>query len=506
MKKHLFLIAIAVLMMDAGYAQLEPVGVFDHHQDVGNPKLKGSVVYNEKDQTYTVSGAGANMWATADQFHFLWKKIKGDFIIQATIQFVGKGTDAHRKIGVIARDQLTTDSRYADACVHGDTLSSLQYRPGDGVATEQVTIKAHHPTHIELQRTGNRFTFFAASFGENYKSVSKELPMNEEVYAGLFLCSHREHVMEKAIFSNVRIIIPADKGFRPYRDYIGSHIEVMDVETGLRKVLHSAPNSLQAPNWTPDGKDLIYNAEGFLYRYNLASGAISKLNTGFANQNNNDHVLSFDGKMMAISNHTGERRTSTLYTLPVGGSDKPVQITSPDSGHSYLHSWTPDGKKLIFTGQRKGKYDIWSIDIATKKETALTDNETLDDGPEFTPDGKYIYFNSVRTGTMKLWRMRPDGSKQEQVTFDEYNDWFPHISPDGKWILYVSFPTDIDPTDHPFYKKVYLRIMPFSGGVPRTIGYVYGGQGSINVPSWSPDSKRVAFVSNSKYPLPSLGQ
>jgi TolB protein len=506
MKKYLFLIAIAFLIMDAGYAQPEPVGVFDHHQDVGNPKLKGNVVYNEKDQTYTVSGAGANMWASADQFHFLWKKIKGDFIIQATIQFVGKGTDAHRKIGVIARDKLTTDSRYADACVHGDTLSSLQYRPGDGAATEQVTIKSHHPTHIELQRTGNTFTFSAASFGENYKSVSKELPMNEELYAGLFLCSHREDVMEKAIFSNVRIIVPADKGFRPYRDYIGSHIEVMDVETGLRKVLHSAPNSLQAPNWTPDGKDLIYNAEGLLYRYNLASGAISKLNTGFANQNNNDHVLSFDGKMMAISNHTGEKRTSTLYTLPVGGSDKPVQITSPDSGHSYLHSWTPDGKKLIFTGQRKGKYDIWSIDIATKKETALTDNETLDDGPEFTPDGKHIYFNSVRTGTMKLWRMRPDGSKQEQVTFDEYNDWFPHISPDGKWIVYISFPTDIDPTDHPFYKKVYLRIMPFSGGVPRTIGYIYGGQGSINVPSWSPDSKRVAFVSNSKYPLPSLGQ
>lgn len=503
MKKQLLIIAVVTAaFLNYSYAQSDPVGVFDHHEDVGNPKLKGSVIYNEKDQTYTVSGAGANMWATADQFHFLWKKIKGDFIIQATIQFIGKGTDPHRKIGIIARDQLTTDSRYADACVHGDTLSSLQYRANNAAQTEQLMIASHHPTHIEFERNGNTFTFSAATFGENYKSVSKEIAMNNEVYAGLFLCSHRDDVMEKAIFSNVRIIIPADKGFRPYRDYIGSHIEVMDVQTGLRRVLHSAPNSLQAPNWTPDGKDLIYNAEGLLYRYNLTNGSIAKLNTGSATQNNNDHVLSFDGKMMAISNHTGEKRTSTLYVLPVTGSDNPTQVTSPDSGHSYLHSWSIDGKKLIFTGQRKNKFDIWAIDIATKKETALTNTETLDDGPEFTPDGKYIYFNSVRTGTMKLWRMRADGSNQEQITFDEYNDWFPHISPDGKWIVYVSFPKDIDPKDHPFYKKIYLRLMPMSGGIPRTIAYIYGGQGTINVPSWSPDSKRVAFVSNSKYPLP----
>ncbi|HEX8041375.1 MAG TPA: biopolymer transporter TolR, partial [Chryseosolibacter sp.] len=134
-----------------------------------------------------------------------------------------------------------------------------------------------------------------------------------------------------------------------------------------------------------------------------------------------------------------------------------------------------------------------------KKESPLTQSATLDDGPEYTPDGKYIYFNSVRTGTMKLWRMKPDGSGAEQVTFDEYNDWFPHISPDGKWIVYISFPKEISPTDHPFYKKVYLRLMPASGGVPRTIAYVYGGQGTINVPSWSPDSKKIAFISNTKF-------
>ncbi|WP_462221896.1 TolB family protein [Ferruginibacter sp.] len=482
-------------------AQTQQVGIFDQHEDVGNPKLKGTVVYNKDEQTYLFSGAGNNMWAKADQFHFAWKKIKGDFIIRATIRFIGTGKNEHRKIGIMARETLATGSRYADACVHGDILSSLQFRPVDNDTTGQMVLSSYHPTEIELERHGNTFVFSAAVFGETYKSVSKELSLAEDLYAGLFICSHEEDVMEKAVFSNVQVIIPAAGNFRPYRDYIGSHIEVMEVATGHRKILHSAPNSLQAPNWTKDGKQLIYNSEGLLYKYELSNGSISTLNTGIANQNNNDHVLSFDGKQMAISNHMGEKRISTLFILPITGADKPVQITAVDSGHSYLHSWSPDGKKLIFTGQRKNQYDIWSIDIATKKETALTNTPTLDDGPEYSPDGKWIYFNSVRTGTMKIWRMKPDGSNHEQVTFDEYNDWFPHFSPDGKWIVYVSFPKDIDPTDHPFYKKIYLRLMPVAGGVPKTIAYIYGGQGTINVPSWSPDGKKIAFVSNTDMKL-----
>ncbi len=483
----------------SGMAQLSPVGIFEHHQDVGDPKIKGSAVYDATNQTYTVSSAGENIWANRDQFHFLWKKIKGDFIVRATVQFIGEGTDPHRKIGIIARDKLTTDSKYADACVHGDVLTSLQYRSTDGAQTEQEVLSVYHPTEIEFQRKGNVFTFSAAQFGENYKSVSKGIQLNEEVYVGLFVCSHREDVIEKAIFSNVRIVIPAPDDFIPYRDYIGSNLEIMNVFTGERKVLHTAPNSLQAPNWTPDNKRLIWAEEGLLKYYELETGTIKTLNTGFAKDNNNDHVLSFDGKMMAISNHMGENRTSTIFILPASGSDSPEQITKVESGHSFLHGWSPDGKKIIFTGQRNNVWDIWEVDVNTKEERALTNTPTLDDGSEYSPDGKYIYFNSVRTGTMQIWRMKADGSDQMQITFDEYNDWFPHISPDGKWMVYLSFPKEIDPTTHPFYERVYLRLMPVSGGVPKTIAYIYGGQGTINVPSWSPDSKSVAFISNTQY-------
>jgi Tol biopolymer transport system component len=163
---------------------------------------------------------------------------------------------------------------------------------------------------------------------------------------------------------------------------------------------------------------------------------------------------------------------------------------------SYLHGWSPDGRFLIYTGQRNGEFDIYKIPVEGGEELQLTTAEGLDDGSEYAPDGSCIYFNSARTGTMQIWRMKPDGTEQEQMTHDELNDWFPHVSPDGKRIVFLSFPKDVPAQEHPFYKHVYLRMMSIDGGEPQVIAYVYGGQGTINVPSWSPDSRRLAFVSN----------
>jgi Tol biopolymer transport system component len=166
-------------------------------------------------------------------------------------------------------------------------------------------------------------------------------------------------------------------------------------------------------------------------------------------------------------------------------------------GPSYLHSWSPDGKFLTYTGGRNGNFDIYKIPSGGGEEIRLTDAPSLEDGPEYTPDGKYIYFNSTGTGLMQLWRMRPDGSGQERVTHGDTNDWFAHISPDGKLIAFLSFLKDVKPEEHPFYRQVYIRLMPIEGEPPKVIAYVYGGQGTINTPSWAPDSKRLAFVSNS---------
>src|SRR6185436_86243 len=181
---------------DPPTAQMKTIGAFDLHQDVGGPKLAGNALYNPTDQSYTLSGAGANMWSTLDQFNFAAKKIKGDFIIQATVRFLGSGTNRHRKIGIIARDALNGSSRHAAAVVHGDTLTSLQYRASEGGTTAQLEVSSFHPSDIQLARTGNRFTFSSAVFGENYKSVSQELALNDELYVGLFICSHEEGVVE----------------------------------------------------------------------------------------------------------------------------------------------------------------------------------------------------------------------------------------------------------------------------------------------------------------------
>lgn len=469
-------------------------GVFHSNTDVGPVVHKGSVQYDPSNQQYVIAGSGANIWGTQDEFHYVWRKLKGNFILQTRAAFIGKGVDPHRKIGWMVRTTLHASSPMIIATVHGDGLTSLQYRKEQGGGVSQDTSVVRGPDMIQLERKGNQYIMSVARFGDTYTITQVEnIDLGDDVYVGLFVCSHNKNVLEKASFDNVRIIKPVKENFVPYRDYIGSTIETMDVFTGTRKMLYTDTGSLQAPNWTPDNKYLIYNTnKGLMYRFDLKTYKSEEIKTGDVTKNNNDHVLSFDGKMLGLSSRVPEYN-SIIYTVPIqGGIPKRITPTGP----SYLHGFSPDGKLLVFTGGRNHNYDIYAIPVNGGAEVRLTTDTALDDGPEYSPDGKYIYFNSARTGRMQLWRMKPDGSNQVQLTFDDFNNWFPHISPDGKWIVYLSFFNDINPNDHPFYRHVYLRLMPI-GGKSKVIAYLYGGQGSINTPSWSPDSMKIAFVSNS---------
>lgn len=489
-------ILIAAMVAQSS-SQQKTLGIFDDQTDVGQETKPGATVYDMARDEYTITGSGTNMWLGADEFHFVWKRMRGDFLLTTRARFVGKGVEAHRKIGWQVRANLDADSPHASAVVHGDGLASLQFRRSKGGNTEEVKSKLTAPDVIQLERKGNTYIMSVARFGEPFVTEQVEdLPLGDEVYVGLFVCAHNKDVFEKAVFTNPRITVPARSDLVPYRDYIGSNLEILDLASGEREIIYSVPDSIQAPNWTPDGKALIYNRNGKLYRFDLKTRTPTVIDTDFAVNNNNDHVLSFGGRMLGISHQPKEEEgRSVVYVLPVKGG-KPARVTAKSP--SYLHGWSPDNKFLVFTGGRNGEFDIYKIPVAGGEEINLTNSKGLDDGPEYTPDGKYIYFNSTRTGLMQIWRMKPDGTAQEQVTNDEFNNWFPHISPDGKWIVLLSFQQDVKPEDHPFYKHVYLRLMPIAGGQPKVIAYVYGGQGTINVPSWSPDSKRVAFVSNTE--------
>ncbi len=479
------------------------VGIFDAQTDVGHVKRAGSTSYDPRRQTYMVAGSGQNMWSDHDDFHFVWKRMTGNFILSTRARFIGAGVEAHRKIGWIVRPSLETSDAHVSAALHGNGLASLQFRRTTGATTDEMKSRDSLPPNsdavIQLERRDGVYIMSIAQFGDTLVAHQIDnVSLPDTVYVGLFVCAHNDSVLEKATFSNVRITTPAKRDFAPYRDYIGSSIEILDVATGNATVVHQYRGSFQAPNWTHDGKALVYAQEGHLYRFGLASHSAEVINTGFATRNNNDHVLSFNGRMMGISHHAVEDSgASIVYTLPATGGT-PKRATA--KGPSYLHGWSPDGRWLVYTGQRSGEFDIYKVGVSGGDEIRLTATPGLDDGPEYTPDGKYIYFNSVRSGRMQIWRMRPDGSHQQQITNDNFNNWFPHISPDGKWIVFISFPPDVAANDHPFYKHVLLRLMPIGGGQSRVIAYVYGGQGTINVPSWSPDGTRLAFVSNSVMP------
>ncbi len=273
---------------------------------------------------------------------------------------------------------------------------------------------------------------------------------------------------------------------------VESIIETVDITTKERKIVYQELRHIEAPNWSPDGTYLIVNSQGLLYQLPLQSPKLQEIPTDFAKQCNNDHGISPDGKWLAVShNDTGSRRGSTISIVPItGGTPKVITALTP----SYWHGWSPDGQRLTYCAERNGNFDVFTISVNGGAEKRLTDNPGLDDGPEYSPDGQYIYFNSYRNGGMHIWRMKPDGSGQEQVTSGTSSDWFAHPSPDGQWLVYISYLQD-QGQQHPFGKDVQLRLYNLkTKAITNLTDVFFGGQGTINVPSWSPDSRQVAFV------------
>lgn len=454
----------------------------------------GSAQYDASQHTYTLIGSGENMWYASDAFQFVWKQVSGDVTLTADITFPEKGGNPHRKAVLMFRQSLDSDSPYVDVALHGNGMTALQFRDAKGAVTHDVESNISAPHRLRMIKRGDFIYLLLASAATEPlrpSGASIKLPLSGSFYVGIGVCSHNKDVVEKAVFSNVDLVTPVASNAPPV---LYSTLETVPIDSTMRHVVYTAASHFEAPNWTHDGSSFLFNSEGHIFRLPVDGGTPAIIDTGTATHCNNDHGISPDAQWLAISDSSQPEHQSSVYVVPIGGG-APRRVTQ--NFPSYWHGWSPDGKTLAFVGQRNGDFDIYTIPVAGGDETRLTTSKGLDDGPEYTPDGNYIYFNSERTGHMQIWRMHSDGSAQEQITFDDFNNWFPHISPDGKWMVFLSYGADV--TGHPPNKDVQLRMMPLSDGKAEgtitVLAKLFGGQGTINVPSWSPDSRQVAFVS-----------
>lgn len=500
---------LSVILAPAAAQLSSSVGIFESQTDVGMTPKAGSASYDSAKNEYRVTGGGANMWGSADAFHFVWKRLNGNFRITADVRFVGTGEVAHRKASLVVRENLEPNSAYSDVALHGDGLTSLQFRPVAGAETSEVRSAVNAPVRISLERRGAQFFMAVGKPGDNLvPAIPTTVVLDGPVYVGLGVCSHDANVLETAIFSNVKIEpLPATNS-EPNPTNVRSRISVYDLETKKTNVVYTADQLWEAPNWSPDGKYLLANAGGEIYRFVLNSAGEAKpeklaLDPSYAC--NNDKGLSPDGQRLAFSAQRTPAKGSQVFVVDADGRDP--KLLTPNVP-SYFHGWSPDGKWLAFVAERGGNFDIYRVAATGGDEERLTSSPGFDDGPDYSPDGKWIYINSDRFGGWDVWRFPAEGAgagdaKAERVTGDAQEDWFPHPSPDGKWLVLLSFPPGTK--GHDFKTAVQLRIMPMPASdagarMPReeeirSLTQIFGGQGTINVNSWSPDAKKFAFVS-----------
>ncbi len=495
----------------AAYSATEPLGLFESSTDVGVTPQKGKVEFDAAKGEYHVTGGGANIWGAEDAFQLAYKKMSGDVALTADVRFIGTGAVAHRKAALMIRQSLEPNAAYADVALHGDGLTSLQFRPTAGAPTTEIRSELKAPVRIRIERRGDRFTIAAGNPGEELKPAGPAtVALQDPVYVGLAVSSHDPNILETAVFSNVKVeSLPPQTAQRPR---FSSKISIYDLKTKSVKTVYQANEIFEAPNWSRDGKFLLVNSRGRLFRIPVdgPAGEPEPINLDPTLRCNNDHDLSKDGKWVAISASTASSRGSQVYIAGADGSNpRLVASTTP----SYFHGWSPDGKYLAFVGQRNGKFNLFRVPFGGGEEERLTFNSPYDDGPDYSPDGKWIYFNSNRSGGWDIWRMPATGSgsddsKAERVTSDELEDWFPHPSPDGKMMLVFSFPKGTAGHNDRM-AGVQLRLFPLPGAKlnremkPQELTTFFGGQGTINVNSWSPDSKRFAYVIYE--PLPAGG-
>ena len=500
-------ILIAMLGSNLGLVAEAPagsLGAFEGQSDVGSVNPPGKLSFDPAHQVYTLSAAGANLWSTTDAFHFAWKKVTGDFSLTAEMRFPDTGgtPNPHRKTLLMFRQTLDPDGIYVDAAQHGSGMTALQYRSERGGTTHDIELNIASPRRVRLEKRGDTFTLFISMGGEplHPAGASLRLHLDGPFYVGIGVCSHNPDVTETATFAQVEVLpLPAPADQAP--PALFSTLETIGIDDNFRAEVITADRArMEAPNWSRDGKSLIFDRDGKLWTVSAEGGAPAPVNVGAATRCTGSHGLSPDGKWLAISCSMPDKPETRVYIVPAVGGEPRLLTENPAS---YFHSWSPDGKTIAFTRPSHGAGNIYAISVEGGQERALTTGTGISDEPDFSADGKSIYFNTDRSGSMQIWRMQPDGGNPEQVTFDDAQNWTPHPSPDGKSVLILSYPKDV--TGHPANKDVTLRILNVADGKVRPLINIVGGSGTDNVPNWSPDGGHFAFVAYQLLPVEESG-
>jgi len=473
------------------------LGVFESQSDVGIVKPAGTASFDEATGVYSIASSGANLWAATDGFHMVWKKVSGDLSLTADVELEAATTrsNPHRKALLIFRQTLDADSMYADVAVHGSGLTAMQYRQFKGDTTQDISFAMEAPKILRLEKRGDTITVFASLKGEPLHQVGASIRLHfaEPFYAGLGVCAHQDGAVEKAKFSHVELTtLAAPSG--PMALY--STLKTISIDDSARRafVVLTGKGQMEAPIWSRDGKTLVFDRDGRLWRVSAEGGEATAIDIGDGTHCGGSHGLSPDGKWLAMTCTTAENPEWHVYLIPAGGGT-PHMISKADA---WFHSWSPDGKTILFVRPSSGSLNFFAIPAEGGEERALTTGTGTNDDPDFSPDGQFIYFNSDRAGGMEIFRMRPDGSHVEQMTFDDRRNWTAHPSPDGRSVLILSYASDV--TGHPANKDVTLRILDVPTGKVRDLVEIVGGSGTDNVPNWAPDGAHVAFVSYEMLP------
>lgn len=262
-----------------------------------------------------------------------------------------------------------------------------------------------------------------------------------------------------------------------------SSLEVHDLDSGATRVVLRTDRLIEAPNWHPEGWFLV-NGEGRLWRVDWAAPDLRPVPIGGLDRCNNDHGFLPDGRIVFCC-HDGDG--SGIYTL----ADGRVHPLPPDRP-SWWHG--ASGGQITYACVRGGDrvVRIATMDITTGAERVLTTGRAHHDGPDYSACGRFIWFNSDATGHAQIWRIQADGGDPAPVFRDDFVNWFPHPSPDGRHVLYLSYPPGT--IGHPRDLEVALWVFDLRDGSRRKLFDLFGGQGTINVPCWSPDGRAFAFM------------